>query len=168
VTVTQTGSEDLAAWVAARGPTPQRFASPVTGSADSAPDLVQEALAKALPRWNGLMARDTAEAYVRRCIVNAAISAWRKDGRRLLAVSEPPEPQPADDSAQRLADADHAWALCETLPPQQRAAVVLRFYEDLPFADIAAVLDCPESTARSHVHRALAALRERLNTEEES
>ncbi len=70
------------------------------------------------------------------------------------------------DPSQSLADADHAWALCAELPPPQRAAVVLRFYEDLPFAEIGRILGCPESTARSHVHRALAALRQRLATEE--
>lgn len=45
----------------------------------------------------------------------------------------------------------------------QRAAVVLRFYEDLTYAEIGKVLGCPEATARSHVHRALAALRGRLS-----
>ena len=53
----------------------------------------------------------------------------------------------------------------QALPPDQRTAVVLRFYEDLPFDEIAAILDCPSSTARSHVHRAVAALRARLTEE---
>jgi DNA-directed RNA polymerase specialized sigma24 family protein len=43
---------------------------------------------------------------------------------------------------------------------------VLRFYEDLPFAQIATILDCSEATARSHVHRAVAALRARLTEED--
>ena len=47
-------------------------------------------------------------------------------------------------------------------PPRQRAAVALRFYDDLAFAEIAAVLDCTESTARSYVHRALERLRAQL------
>jgi DNA-directed RNA polymerase specialized sigma24 family protein len=49
------------------------------------------------------------------------------------------------------------------LPRQQRVALVLRFYEDLSFAQIAAVLDCAEPTARSHVHRGLAGLRRVVN-----
>ena len=75
-------------------------------------------------------------------------------------------PSAVSDPSQALADADHAWRLCSELPPQQRAAVVLRFYEDLSFAEIAGILDCPESTARSHVHRALGTLRARLAAEE--
>lgn len=156
---------DFASWVAARGPALQRFAHLVTGSAD-APDLVQEALSRAYPRWAELARTDTAEAYVRRSIVNASVSGWRKT-RRLVSVDDP-EPltrttQP--DPAVAVTDADHAWRLCAELPPQQRAAVVLRFYEDLSFAQIALVLDCPESTARSHVHRAVATLRDRLAKE---
>lgn len=156
---------DFASWVVARGPALQRFAHLVTGAAD-APDLVQEALSRAYPRWEELSRSDTAEAYVRRSIVNASVSGWRKT-RRLVPV-EDPEALVRDstpDPAGVVADADHAWRLCAGLPRQQRAAVVLRFYEDLSFAQIALVLDCPESTARSHVHRAVAALRARLEQE---
>lgn len=165
MTVTQEAPEQFAEWVAARGGALQRFAYLTSGSADDAADLVQEALAHVFPRWSSLVARGTAEAYVRRAIVNAAISRWRKD-RRLLTGSTA-EPAPVADSSQRQADSDQAWTLCAGLPPQQRAAVVLRFYEDLPFAEIARVLGCPESTARSHVHRALASLRVRLTASEE-
>ena len=59
------------------------------------------------------------------------------------------------------------WRVCQALPRQQRAAVVLRFYEDLEYAEIAAVLDLAEPTVRSHVHRALAALRVELNAQED-
>lgn len=163
--MTDADPQHVAEWVAARGPALQRFAFLVTGSASDAPDLVQEALARALPRWESLVARGTAEAYLRRSIVNAAISAWRKTGRQ-LPTGEPPVP-PVGDGSQTRADADHAWALCAELPPRQRAAVVLRFYEDLAFAEIGALLGCPESTARSHVHRALATLRGRLSIEQE-
>lgn len=163
--MTEADPQHVAEWLAARGPALQRFAYLVTGSADDAADLVQEALSRALPRWQSLVTAGTAEAYLRRSIVNASISAWRKGGRQV--PSGEPEPPPAEDGSQTRADADHAWALCAELPPQQRAAVVLRFYEDLPYAEIGAVLGCPESTARSHVHRALAALRDRLGTEQE-
>lgn len=153
-------------WVVARGAALQRFAYLVTGSADDAPDLVQEALSRAYPRWTELAASGTAEAYVRRSIVNASISGWRKT-RRLVVVqdAEPLVREHRPDPTIALTDADHAWHLVETLPIQQRAAVVLRFYEDLTFDDIATILDCPSSTARSHVRRAVAALRARLTEE---
>jgi RNA polymerase sigma-70 factor (sigma-E family) len=150
-------------WVAARGPALQRFSYLVTGSAADAPDLVQEALARAYPRWEQIAETGHAEAYVRRSIVNASVSGWRRT-RRLVAVEdvEALAREHLPDPADALDDADHAWALCLSLPPAQRAAVVLRFYEDLSYAQIAVVLSCPEATARSHVHRALARLRERL------
>ncbi|MDQ4051428.1 MAG: hypothetical protein M3237_01855 [Actinomycetota bacterium] len=71
------------------------------------------------------------------------------------------------DPAIAVSDADEAWRLCAELPVRQRAAVVLRFYDDLSFAQIALVLDCTEPTARSHVHRALVALRGRIRDPEE-
>ena len=61
-----------------------------------------------------------------------------------------------------MADIDEALRLCGTLPPVQRAAVVLRFYEDRSFAEIGQILGCAEATARSHVHRALVSLRAQL------
>jgi RNA polymerase sigma factor (sigma-70 family) len=69
--------------------------------------------------------------------------------------------------ASRLAASDAVWQVCQALPRQQRAAVVLRFYEDLDYAEIAAVLDLAEPTVRSHVHRALAALRVELSAQED-
>lgn len=159
------GPEGFAEFVSARGPALQRFAFLLTGSAHDAADLVQGALERAWPRWSQLSRTTTAEAYLRRSIVNASVSAWRKD-RRLVSVEETEHARRPGghqlDHAADVTDADHAWRLCAALPPQQRAAVVLRFYEDLSFAEVAAVLDCPESTARSHVHRAVAALRLRL------
>ena len=55
--------------------------------------------------------------------------------------------------------------MCATLPPQQRAAVVLRFYEDLDYPEIAGVLGCSETTARSHIHRALRRLHTTLTAQ---
>jgi RNA polymerase sigma-70 factor (sigma-E family) len=160
---------DFEAWVAARGAALQCFAYLVTGSASEAPDLVQEALINAYPRWATLAREDTAEAYVRRSIVNGSVSRWRKS-RRQVPVSDVATMSRGhvDDPAAAHADADHAWRLCRDLPPNQRAAVVLRFYEDLSFAQIALILNCTESTARSHVHRAVAALRARLTESETS
>lgn len=65
----------------------------------------------------------------------------------------------------RLSEHDTVWQLCATLPRKQRAAVVLRFYEDRTYAEIAEILACSEATVRSQVHRALAALRVRLESE---
>lgn len=98
---------------------------------------------------------------MRRSIVNGNISRWRKHRRTLVVAEVEPfgSVPPADEG---LADALIAWHVCGELPRLQRAAVVLRFHEDLEFAEIARILGCAESTARSHVHRALRTLRARL------
>lgn len=151
----------FAEYVAARGPSLQRFAYLVTGDRVECLDLVQEALAGAWPRWDALVAKGSHEAYLRRSIANGAVSRWRKL-HRVVPMAEPKSGvmSPGPDAA----DAEVAWQLCAELPPLQRAAVVLRFYEDLSYADIADVLDCAEPTARSHVHRALKTLRGRLTS----
>ena len=65
------------------------------------------------------------------------------------------------DPAVGVVQADQLLGWCGELPPVQRAAVVLRFYRGLSFAEIGVVLGCRESTALSHVHRAVHALRVR-------
>jgi RNA polymerase sigma-70 factor (sigma-E family) len=159
-------SEPFDAWVAARGPSLLHFAHLITGNRADAQDAVQDALAAAYPRWERLRAAGTHDAYVRRSIVNRHISLWRSLRRREQPVAQPEQLRPAvagSDHALAVADAQAAWALCQSLPKTQRAAVVLRYYDDQSYAQIADVLGCTESTARSHVRRALAALRDRLD-----
>jgi RNA polymerase sigma-70 factor (sigma-E family) len=149
---------DFESWAAARGPALVRFAHLVTGGSPDAPDLVQDALAQVWSRWRRL--DGDAEAYARRCIANGSVSRWRRLGR-VRPVAQVAE-TPVADPAGAVDDADQAWALLVTLTPVQRAAVVLRFYEERSYAEIGALLDVPETTARSHVHRALRALRTQL------
>lgn len=149
---------DFESWAAARGPALVRYAHLVTGGSPDAPDLAQDALAQVWTRWGQL--DGDAEAYARRCVTNGSVSRWRKV-RRLRSVAEVEEAV-GPDPTRAVDDADHAWALLVTLTPAQRAAVVLRFYEDRSYAEIGSLLDVPETTARSHVHRALRTLRTRL------
>ena len=152
-------------WVAARGPSLLRFAFVVTGSQHAAEDAVQDALARACEKWSRVSRTTDPDSYVRRMIVNAHVSRWRRT-RRESPVESVLAADPHPDHADRLGTDDAVWAVCRSLPPRQRAAVVLRFYEDLDYPEIAALLGCSEVTVRSHVHRALAALRARLSEEE--
>ena len=152
-------------WVEVRVAALLRFAYLVTGSQQAAEDAVQSALVSACEKWSRVSRRDDPDAYVRRMVVNAHISAWRRSGRRESPVAEVHEAT-VTDPAQEVVEHDAVWRMCAGLPPQQRAAVVLRYYEDLGYGEIAAVLGVAEPTARSHVHRALAALRRELGVEE--
>ena len=152
-------------WVDARVPALLRFAYLVTGSQHAAEDAVQSALTRACERWSRVRRTTDPDAYVRRMVVNAHVSAWRRSGRRELTVAEVRDTE-VGDHAGAIATGDAVWRVCATLPPQQRAAVVLRYYEDLEYAEIAAVLGVTQATARSHVHRALAAMRAELTQED--
>jgi RNA polymerase sigma-70 factor (sigma-E family) len=167
VTEEQTAVGDLSFddWVEARVPALLRFAYLVTGSQHAAEDAVQSALTRACEKWSRVRRTTDPDAYVRRMVVNAHISAWRRGGRRELSVAEVRDTEVADHAA-GVATGDAVWRVCGTLPPQQRAAVVLRYYEDLEYAEIAAILGVAQATARSHIHRALAAMRAELQEED--
>lgn len=155
-------------WVASRISGLMRFAYLVTGSQEAAEEAVQTALAKACEHWSRISRADDRDAYVRRMIVNAHISWWRKFAKRESLVAQVPQQSYADDPAVAVVHSDAVWRLCQALPTRQRAAVVLRYYEDLTYAEIAAVLACPESTVRSYIRRALAGLRQTLVNQEDS
>src|SRR3954468_20836468 len=75
-------------WVAARGPALLKLAYTLTGNAADAEDVVQEALARALPRWERISRVDNLDAYVRRMVVNAHTSWWRRFRRREAPVEQ--------------------------------------------------------------------------------
>lgn len=125
-----------------------RLATLLSGSADAAPDLVQDCFLRLHGHWTTV---HDPLPYVRRSIVHACASHHRSiaRGRRL----PPPDAQASELDADELEDA------LAKLPARQRAAVVLRYYGDLPDADIARALRCRPGTVRSLIHRALADLR---------
>lgn len=155
------------AWVRERGAAMLRFGYLVTRDQGRAEEAVQDALIAAYPRWARICRQGDPEAYVRRSIVNADISRWRRFLRRPEAPIEEHTQKPTPDHAAGFAEQDAVWALCATLPTRQRAAVVLRYYEGLPDAAIAEILGCTAGTVRSQIHRALATLRTMLSVAEE-
>jgi len=136
----------------------------ITRDPEDARDAVQDALAGLYRRWDALPSGDEFEAYVHRTVVNACLAVLRRRPR-WFPVAEPEQLRAApvgEDFADRVGTSAAVWRLCGELRPAQRAAVVLRFWSDASYAEIAVALGCTESTARSHVHRAITALRSRL------
>ena len=149
-------------FVLANGEALQRFAYLVTGNRDDARDAVQDALAGAYRRWASIRP-DQVGAYVRRSIVNAHVSAWRKRRRERPSSGDALwDRVTVADAEAAVADADQVARLLGGLTRQQRAAVVLRFYEDRDFDDIARVCGCTQAAARALVRRALSALHVQL------
>jgi RNA polymerase sigma-70 factor (sigma-E family) len=156
---------DFDDWVAARGPGLLRLAYVLTGNRADAEDAVQDALSRAMPRWERIRATGDPDAYVRRMVVNAHISWWRRFRRRETPVAETFTPTVDPGSADE--DHDRVWRACLALPEAQRVALVLRYYEQLEYAEIAALTGVAEGSVRSRVSRGLAALRLTLGEEED-
>lgn len=139
-----------------------RLAYLVTGERTVAEDLVQDAFAKVLGRFHDLRNRDAFWWYLRRTIVNLARSRFRRRRveRAWLAAQRPEAAAPSDPD---IAERDRMRRALMTLRPGQRAAIVLRYYEDLTEADTAEVLGIPVGTVKSMVSRGMDRLREELS-----
>jgi RNA polymerase sigma-70 factor (sigma-E family) len=128
-----------------------RLAYLMVGSQAIAEELVQDAFVSVHRSW----ARATnPPAYLRTAVVNACNSWGRRKTLEILRAPAPPEPT--------TMVADEMWDVLLTLPPRQRAAIVLRFYEDLPDEEIAALLGCKVPTVRTAVFRGLEKLRKEI------
>jgi len=153
-----TGRLDFESWLVARERALQRTALLLTGDPHSAQDLVQTTLAKLYLAWDRVDRHEHLDAYVRRMLVNEARTAWRRPWRRREVVTDE---VPDSDVAGREYDGaqDAVWAFVATLPPRQRAVIVLRYYEDLTEAQTAELLGISVGTVKSQASRALASLR---------
>jgi RNA polymerase sigma-70 factor (sigma-E family) len=136
-----------------------RFARLLTGDEHRAEDLVQDVLTRAYARWGRISRTDRPDFYVRRMLINAHHSWWRRLSSRELAVETVAERPATADEAAEVAERDALWRLVRQLPARQRTVIVLRYYEDLDDARIAEILDCSTATVRTHAKRALDALR---------
>lgn len=134
----------------------QRFAHLVIGNPEDARDAVQDALLGACRKWPTISAAGNPAGYVRRSIVNANVSRWRKRRRELVVAEVSGETAAQTD---RIADSLYLASLTRQLSARRRAVLVLRYWEEYSFAEIGEVLGCGEATARSLLHRALGDLR---------
>lgn len=141
-----------------------RSAYLLTGSSPAAEDLVQETLLRLFPKWDRVMAADVPMAYVRRSLVNGFLNQRRRPQSRDIVVDEVPErldPGVGRDIGVDVSNRDLVWRLLATLPDRQRAALVMRYFEDLADPEIAESLGCRLGTVRSLISRGLATLREK-------
>ncbi|WP_167046435.1 sigma-70 family RNA polymerase sigma factor [Salinibacterium sp. ZJ454] len=142
--------------VTERGDALTRYAYLISGSPDDAADLVQDALVKTFSRVRNGFSVASAEAYVRRAILNTFLDGgrrrtrWRKVAHLVLA----------SDVAESRATATEAQidmrAELMKLSPRERACIVLRYYEDLKVDDIAEWLDISPGTVKRYLSDGLA------------
>ena len=156
---------DFEAWLVAREPALQRTAHLLTGDIHSAQDLVQNTLARLYLQWERVRDADNVDAYVRKVLLNEFRTAWRRPVRRIEKTVELVPDAPAPEAAAYDGSREAVWRFVCSLPPRQRAVVVLRFYEQLTEPEIAALMGISVGTVKSQSSRALATLRERLPRE---
>ncbi len=140
----------------------------MTGDRATGEDLAQETLRITHEQWDDVSGYDRPGAFARRTMVNRASNERRRRGRERRALRRLAVVPRSDDARSTPAPLDPLWSEVASLPTQQRAAIALRYVEDLPAAEIADVLGCAEATARVHLHRAHRTLAERLGDTYES
>ncbi len=145
----------------ARGQRLVRTAYLLTGDRQVAEDLVQNALASVLVSWRRLWDVADLDAYLYTALVHARSRWWRHRSRREVPSERVPE-LPTDDETSRLDRHEDLVAVLNTLPPRQRQALVLRYYEDLTEVQTARVLGCSVGTVKSQTARALDKMRRAL------
>jgi len=142
-----------------------RYATVVTWDPHLAEDITQNVLVRAQARWARIGRLDAPERYVKRMVVNEFLSWRRRRAARLIPLSREsldPLMAPVPDPTTPYDERDAMLRLIGGLPPRQRAVIALRFYEEMSVEEIADLLGCRTVTVRTHLCRALAALREAL------
>ena len=148
---------DFEDYVRAHATRLMRLAVVLCADSHEAEDVVQEVLLRAFHRWAHIGDLARPHAYVRRMIANEAVS-WRRKWTRVEARPDSALDRDAADHAGVTDDRAALLTAITALPPKQRAAVVLRYFEDLTDAEIAQTLSCRTTTVRGYIHRALKTL----------
>lgn len=133
----------------------------ITGDYQRAEDLLQSTLVRLYRRWPRVEAMERPVGYARKVLVNEAISWWRRRSSReapVLVLNEPGW----DGGVDEIDEHERVWKAVVSLPPRQRAVMVLRYYEDLSEAEIAETLGMAQGTVKSHAHAATHRLAELL------
>ncbi|MCU1592318.1 MAG: hypothetical protein JWP11_3574 [Frankiales bacterium] len=157
--------DDFSAFVTAQLPGLLRFGHLLTGDPTSAEDLVQTALARTHLRWKQLREPAAATAYVRTAMVRQQSNLRSRLLSRERSVATVPEQSDGAAPYADLDERDAMWSALSRLGPRQRAVLVLRYYERLSEAEIAAVLGCSPGTVKSQSAKGLARLRDVLTPE---
>jgi RNA polymerase sigma-70 factor (sigma-E family) len=159
----QARDEEFQRFVIGRWPRLMRTAFLLTGEQHAAEDLVQTTLEQVYVAWRRVGAADEPEAYVRRVMINAHA---RKHRRRLKEFLAPKDDSglthELPDHGDRIAQADDRSALLTALgqlPPRQREAVVLRYWEDLSESQAAEAMGCSVGAVKSNAAKGIAKLR---------
>lgn len=145
------GDEVVEQLIEQRGRALTGYAYLLCGDVHDAEDLVQDALVKTFGRRRAGLHLDSAEAYVRRAILTIYVDGWRKRRRWSLRWAAAAEPDRVAGPESAATDRIDVVAALAQLPPQQRACMVLRFYDDLAVGEIAEQLGLGVGTVKRYL-----------------
>ncbi len=157
----QSDEDRFTAFVRAQSASLFRTAYLITGDHQRAEDLLQSTLVRLYQRWPRVEAMEQPVGYARKVLVNQAVSWWRRRSSReepLLLLDEPTW----DGGVDEVTEHERVWNAVVSLPPRQRAVMVLKYYEDLGVVEIAETLGMAPGTVKSHGHAAARRLAELL------
>ena len=151
--------EDYARRVQDARETYYRMAYCYVKNADDALDIVSEGVCKGLRELPSLRQPEYFDTWMTRIVINAALDWLRKNARCSTVEDAVLEALPADEGALRPEDAMDLYAALDALSEKDKTCVVLRYFEDHSFAEIADILDEPEPSVKSRLYRALKKMR---------
>ncbi|MEV0900516.1 SigE family RNA polymerase sigma factor [Actinoplanes sp. NPDC049802] len=137
-----------------------RLGNVLTLDPAAAEDLAQETLIRVGTSWSRVRKDGNPVGYAQRTMINLFLNERRR--RRAIPVATVPETAREDTALASVESSAVIRQILAGLPPQQRAAVALRYLADLPDEEIAAILGCTTGTVRSHLSRGLSTLRGRV------
>jgi RNA polymerase sigma-70 factor (ECF subfamily) len=138
----------------------------ILGDQDRAADATQEALVAAWRDLSALRDPDRFDAWLHRLLLRACYREARRDRRRSLMELHNIAAEPADvDRSSVLFDRDELARGFRTLDPESRALLVLHYYRGLPVSEVATIVDLPEGTVKSRIHRAIRVMRAALDAD---
>jgi RNA polymerase sigma-70 factor (sigma-E family) len=149
----QEDEDRFADFVRARSTTLFRTAYLMTGDYQRAEDLLQTTLLRVYQRWPQVDAMERPGAYARKVLVSQAVSWWRLRSSHETGLRQQDEPA-WGGRVEEVAEHERVWQAILTLPPRQRAVIVLKYFEDLSEAEIAVTLRMARGTVKSHGHAA--------------
>ncbi|MEU8529664.1 MULTISPECIES: SigE family RNA polymerase sigma factor [Streptomyces] len=129
-----------------------------------AQDLLQTALFRTYGRWDGIADKSLADAYLRRVMINTRTEWWRARKLEEVPTEQLPDDASVDDATEQHADRALLMDILKVLAPKQRSVVVLRHWEQMSTEETAAALGMSTGTVKSTLHRALARLRQELES----
>ena len=161
----ESAGDAFAAFTAARLDESYRLARRILRDDHEAQDATHDAFVAAWRNWHALRDPERVDAWFGRILLNACRQRLRGVARRPTAVLPAELPGLAGDPYRHSDDRDAIGRAFRTLSPDQRIAVVLRFYRDLSVDEIARLVGSPSGTVKSRLHHAMRQLRDALQTD---